>query len=71
MIILTIIVIQIPYSLRTITDLEKAVPQKCGVRKAVLPAIVLPRELRSEATMFLLPLRRMDEFKRVLHTWRI
>ena len=28
MIILTIIVIQIPYSLRTISDLEKAVPQK-------------------------------------------
>ena len=27
MIILTIIVIQIPYSLRTISDLEKAVPQ--------------------------------------------
>jgi hypothetical protein len=28
MIILTIIVIQIPYSLRTISGLEKAVPQK-------------------------------------------
>jgi hypothetical protein len=28
MIIFTIIVIQIPYSLRTISDLEKAVPQK-------------------------------------------
>ena len=28
MIILTIIVIQIPYSLRTISDLGKAVPQK-------------------------------------------
>jgi hypothetical protein len=28
MIILTIIVIQIPYSLRTISDLRKAVPQK-------------------------------------------
>ena len=28
MIILTIIVIQIPYSLRTISDLEKVVPQK-------------------------------------------
>jgi hypothetical protein len=28
MIIVTIIVIQIPYSLRTISDLEKAVPQK-------------------------------------------
>jgi hypothetical protein len=28
MIILTIIVTQIPYSLRTISDLEKAVPQK-------------------------------------------
>jgi hypothetical protein len=28
MVTLTIIVIQIPYSLRTISDLEKAVPQK-------------------------------------------
>jgi hypothetical protein len=28
MIIFTIIVIQIPYSLRTISDLEKEVPQK-------------------------------------------
>jgi hypothetical protein len=35
MIILTIIVIQIPYSLRTISNLEKAVPPKNGgVRKA-------------------------------------
>jgi hypothetical protein len=35
MIILTIIVIQIPYSLRTISDLEKAVlPQKWRREKA-------------------------------------
>ena len=33
MIILTITVIQIPYSLRTISDLEKAVPQKCRREK--------------------------------------
>jgi hypothetical protein len=33
MIILTIIVIQIPYSLRTISDLEKAVPQKWWCEK--------------------------------------
>jgi hypothetical protein len=34
MIILTIIVIQIHHSQRTISDLEKAVPQNGGVRNA-------------------------------------
>jgi hypothetical protein len=33
MIILTIIVIQIPYSLHTISDLEKAVPQEWQCEK--------------------------------------
>jgi hypothetical protein len=33
MIIFTIIVIQIPYTLRTISDLDKAVPKNGGVRK--------------------------------------
>ena len=34
MIIFTIIIIQVPYSLRTISDLEKAVPKNGDVRKA-------------------------------------